>query len=181
MGSEMCIRDSNSRLDAIQAAILNVKLPKLNIWINQRKKIAAQYIELLNEVPGLQLPRNFNQVNSFHAWNQFVIRVTSFPNKRLKLEDNNKSFGIIEGIEDANSLARDILKEGLQGLGVNTIIYYPIPIHLQPAYKKLGYEVSSLPITEKLCGEVLSLPIFPEISFDQQKYVVQCLKRLMDS
>ena len=73
---------------------------------------------------------------------------------------------------------RDWLKQQLQDAGVSTIIYYPIPIHRQPAYAALGYGPGSLPITEHLCAEVLSLPIFPELSPEQQQKVVAVLKAL---
>ena len=63
-------------------------------------------------------------------------------------------------------------------LGVNTIIYYPIPIHLQPAYKALGYKEGSLPVTEKVCSQVISLPIFPELKSIQQSYVIDKIKEL---
>ena len=73
---------------------------------------------------------------------------------------------------------RDIFKSELQRLGVNTIIYYPIPIHLQPAYKELGYKEGSLPITEKVCSQVISLPIFPELKSIQQSYVIDKIKEI---
>ena len=73
---------------------------------------------------------------------------------------------------------RDIFKSELQRLGVNTIIYYPIPIHLQPAYKDLGYKEGSLPVTEKICNEVISLPIFPELKISQQSYVIDKIKEI---
>jgi dTDP-4-amino-4,6-dideoxygalactose transaminase len=74
---------------------------------------------------------------------------------------------------------RDWLKQQLQNAGVSTIIYYPIPIHRQPAYAALGYGPGSLPITERLCSEVLSLPIFPELSAEQQQQVIAVLKTLV--
>ena len=73
---------------------------------------------------------------------------------------------------------RDWLKQQLQDAGVSTIIYYPIPIHRQPAYANLGYGPGSLPVTERLCAEVLSLPIFPELSEEQQDTVITQLRRL---
>ena len=73
---------------------------------------------------------------------------------------------------------RDWLKQQLQDAGVTTIIYYPIPIHRQPAYADLGYGPGSLPITERLCAEVLSLPIFPELSEAQQQRVIEVVSQL---
>ena len=78
----------------------------------------------------------------------------------------------------AESEKRDLFKTELQSLGINTIIYYPIPIHLQPVYKQLGYKKGSLPITEKVCNQVISLPIFPELEFSQQSYVIDTIKKL---
>ena len=75
---------------------------------------------------------------------------------------------------------RDLFKNELQRLGVNTIIYYPIPIHLQPAYKELGYKEGSLPITEKVCNQVISLPIFPELEVIEQSYVIDTIKRIFN-
>jgi dTDP-4-amino-4,6-dideoxygalactose transaminase len=74
---------------------------------------------------------------------------------------------------------RDWLKQQLQEAGVITIIYYPIPIHRQPAFAELGYGPGSLPTTERLCAEVLSLPIFPELSADQQDTVIRTLQQLL--
>jgi dTDP-4-amino-4,6-dideoxygalactose transaminase len=74
---------------------------------------------------------------------------------------------------------RDWLKQQLQEAGVSTIIYYPIPIHRQPAYAELGYGPGSLPVTERLCTEVLSLPIFPELSGEQQQRVIEVLRAVL--
>ena len=77
-----------------------------------------------------------------------------------------------------DNLNRDLFKTELHRLGVNTIIYYPIPIHLQPAYKTLGYKEGSLPITEKVCSQVISLPIFPELKSIEQSYVIDKIKEI---
>ena len=82
---------------------------------------------------------------------------------------DSASFGLPE------ACCRDWLKQQLQEAGVSTIIYYPIPIHRQPAYAALGYGPGSLPITERLCTEVLSLPIFPELTDEQQQRVIAVL------
>ncbi|MEB3322457.1 MAG: DegT/DnrJ/EryC1/StrS family aminotransferase, partial [Synechococcaceae cyanobacterium] len=76
---------------------------------------------------------------------------------------------------------RDWLRTRLQEAGVQTIIYYPIPIHRQPAYASLGYPPGSLPVTERLCSEVLSLPIFPELSGAEQEVVIAALRGLVPS
>ncbi len=159
----------NSRLDSLQAAILNVKLARLNKWIEQRKAIAINYINKLSSIESIKLPSNTLINNSGHSWNQFAIRIM----------DNSFVKNIKFTSEDVlNSLSRDLFKTELQGLGVNTIIYYPIPIHLQPAYKELGYKEGSLPITEKVCSQVISLPIFPELKSIEQSYVIDKIKEI---
>ena len=138
----------NSRLDAIQAAVLNVKLPHLADWVRRRSAIAARYREQLAGLQGLSLPSE----ESGHSWNQFVVRINS---------------------------DRDAFKQILQDSGVSTIIYYPIPIHSQPAYAHLRQQTGPLPITEQLCQQVLSLPIFPELTDQQQQTVIETLRKLL--
>ena len=159
----------NSRLDSLQAAILNVKLTRLNKWIERRKAIAINYISQLSSIESIELPSNNLSNNSFHSWNQFVIRIM----------DNSFVKNIKATSEDIfDNTNRDLFKNELHRLGVNTIIYYPIPIHLQPAYRELGYTEGSLPITEKVCSQVISLPIFPELKFIQQSYVIDRIKEI---
>ena len=159
----------NSRLDSLQAAILNVKLTRLNKWIERRKAIAINYISQLSSIESIGLPSNNLSNNSFHSWNQFVIRIM----------DNSFVKNIKATSEDVfDNTNRDLFKNELHRLGVNTIIYYPIPIHLQPAYRELGYTEGSLPITEKVCSQVISLPIFPELKFIQQSYVIDRIKEI---
>ncbi len=159
----------NSRLDSLQAAILNIKLTRLNKWIEQRKKIAINYINKLSGIDSIELPSNNLINNSGHSWNQFVIKI--------------KDDSFVKNIQSSSDFIldnqnRDMFKLELQRLGVNTIIYYPIPIHLQPAYKELGYKKGSLPITEKICKQVISLPIFPELNSNQQSYVIDKIKEI---
>ena len=159
----------NSRLDSLHAAILNVKLTRLNQWIERRKAIAINYISQLSSIESIELPSNNLSNNSFHSWNQFVIRImdNSFV-KNIKATSGHV-------FDNTN---RDLFKNELHRLGVNTIIYYPIPIHLQPAYRELGYTEGSLPLTEKVCSQVISLPIFPELKFIQQSYVIDRIKEI---
>ena len=159
----------NSRLDSLQAAILNVKLSRLNKWIEQRKAIAINYINKLSTIESIKLPSNTFINNSSHSWNQFAIRIM----------DNSFVENLKFTSEDVlDSLSRDLFKSELQGHGVNTIIYYPIPIHLQPAYKTLGYKEGSLPITEKVCNQIISLPIFPELKSIEQSYVIDKINEI---
>jgi dTDP-4-amino-4,6-dideoxygalactose transaminase len=167
----------NSRLDSLQAAVLNVKLPRLKGWVERRKAIAGRYLEALGDLPGVQLPEAGSDPAVGHGWNQFVVRVKRCAKEPTKCSgscpDNPSEFGL------PSSRCRDWLKQSLQDQGVNTIIYYPIPIHRQPAYADLALAPGSLPVTEQLCSEVLSLPIFPELSIEQQERVINTLKALL--
>jgi len=175
----------NSRLDAIQAAVLTVKLPHLGRWVDRRSAISALYRQQLADLGGVHLPEA-GPIG--HSWNQFVVRVPGSPSGAKAcaalcdgpgqagacvLSSDSADFGLPE------ACCRDWLKQQLQNAGVSTIIYYPIPIHRQPAYAELGYGPGSLPITERLCSEVLSLPIFPELSAEQQQQVIAVLKTLV--
>ncbi|MEB3214921.1 MAG: DegT/DnrJ/EryC1/StrS family aminotransferase [Nostocales cyanobacterium 94392] len=141
----------NSRLDSIQAAILLIKLRYLDIWNQQRQKIASRYHEFLTHVSDIIIPQELTFGTG--VWNQYTIRV-----------QNGK---------------RDLLRNQLQEKGVNTAIYYPYPLHLQPVYQTLGYQPGQLPIVEQICNEVLSLPMFPELSEEQQNRVIYSIKEVM--
>ncbi|OCA88269.1 transcriptional regulator [Bacillus sp. FJAT-27225] len=133
----------NSRLDELQAAILNVKFPHLDSWTELRREKAENYTKLLNEsVPQVVTP--FIEEHNFHVFHQYTIRVER----------------------------RDELQAFLKDNGISTMIYYPKPLHLQPVFAELGYKEGDLPITEKACAEALSLPMFPELKLEEQEYVV---------
>jgi dTDP-4-amino-4,6-dideoxygalactose transaminase len=146
----------NSRLDALQAGILQVKLRYLETWNQQRQTIAHQYQQWLSPLPGIILPQEIEGGES--VWNQYTVRVLT-----------------PEGAENQ----RDRVKQQLQKHGVGSTIYYPIPLHLQPIYATLGYQAGQLPIAEQLAQEVLSLPMFPELTIEQQRQVVYALKESM--
>ena len=166
----------NSRLDALQAAVLGVKLPHLSRWVDRRRAIAQRYLAELADLPGIHLP---TAGPTGHSWNQFVVRVPQCPSGtnacagRCTPAADSASYGLPE------ACCRDWLKLQLQEADVHTIIYYPIPIHRQPAYASLGYGPGSLPTTERLCAEVLSLPIFPELEAQQQDQVIRTLRQLL--
>ncbi len=141
----------NSRLDAIQAAILQIKLRYLDIWNNQRRQVAARYHQSLSQLANIITPQEL--AGGMGVWNQYTIRVL----------DNKK----------------DWLRNQLQERGVNTMVYYPYPLHLQPVYESLGYQVGQLPVAEQACQEVLSLPMFPELSEEQQNQVIFVLKEVV--
>jgi dTDP-4-amino-4,6-dideoxygalactose transaminase len=197
----------NSRLDTLQAAVLNVKLPHLTRWVEQRRAIAASYRQELSRLdriatagataeakagaeatvansctPAIVLPEAGPEG---HSWNQFVLRVPSCPAGSRACQASGGTSGCCTPSADSaayglpEACCRDWLKQQLADAGVTTIIYYPIPIHRQPAYAHLGYGPGSLPVTERLCSEVLSLPIFPELSSEQQDQVIAVLNQLV--
>jgi len=137
----------NSRLDNIQAAVLNVKLDHLEEWNRKREKIAGKYRDLLTDLPEVELLAPAQPFE--HVYHLFVIRIKS----------------------------RDDLKQKMVEKGVGVGIHYPLPLHLQPAYRKQGYGEGDFPISERLAREVLSLPIYPELTDDQQRHVVEVLER----
>ncbi|TGG86631.1 MAG: DegT/DnrJ/EryC1/StrS family aminotransferase [Aphanocapsa feldmannii 288cV] len=160
----------NSRLDAIQAAVLQVKLPHLQRWLALRRSHAAFYGEALEGIQGVTLP---NPGPEGHSWNQFTLRVTADPGR-----GGSDQLPACRWPERRLPSAgfRDQLQAALRAQGVNTIIYYPIPIHRQPAYEDLGYGPGSLPVSESLAAQVLSLPIFPELTPLQRQQVVKALR-----
>lgn len=150
----------NSRLDAIQAAILRVKLPHLDLWNQQRSAVASRYQQLLANIPGIITPQVTPGGES--AWNQYTIRV-------------------VAPMGTDAAAHRDRVRASLQEAGVISMIYYPLPLHLQAVYQDLGYPVGSFPNTERVSHEVLSLPMFPELTFEEQQRVVYALKDAIDT
>ncbi len=144
----------NSRLDSIQAAILQVKLRYLEQWNQQRREIARRYHHLLSPISGIQLPQEIE--GGYHVWNQYTILVKNKHNQE--------------------QTTRDQLREKLQKKGIISMIYYPIPLHLQKVYHPLGYKKGAFPVTETAAEEVLSLPMFPDISPEEQERVAYALK-----
>jgi len=142
----------NCRLDAIQAAILRVKLPHLESWNQQRRQRAATYDRLLADA-GLVAKNNSpvrtlqSSPHAFHVFHQYVIRAER----------------------------RDELRNFLADRKIGTEVYYPIPLHLQPAFAYLGYDVGDLPESERAAREVLALPMFPELTEGEQKCVVEAI------
>lgn len=140
----------NSRLDALQAAILHVKLAHLEEWTAARRRRASVYRSLVREYEleeFIQLPSS--PIGCDHVYNQYVIRCRD----------------------------RDALRGFLSRSGLPTEIYYPTPLHLQPAFEYLGYGPGSLPETEQACAEVLALPIYPELRDEQQEEMVSVISR----
>ncbi len=138
----------NSRLDALQAAVLRVKLRHLDDWSEARRRNAEYYRQRLAalELPVIA-PSQAPYVTR-HVWNQFVIRAPE----------------------------RDRLQEHLRRRGVGTEIYYPIPLHLQPCFAYLGYRAGEFPVSEQLAREALALPIYPELSQAELDRVCEAIR-----
>jgi len=146
----------NSRLDSLQAAVLNVKLPHLEKWTEMRIKNALKYNQLFGAAGlagRLELPTV--EIVGRHVWNQYVIRVAGGH--------------------------RDALRNYLKEAKVGTEIYYPVPLHRQACFSDLDYPNGSLPETEKAAIVTLALPIFPEITDEEQQYVVQKIAAYFES
>ena len=153
----------NSRLDALQAAILQVKLRHLDTWNEQRRAIAARYHQYLSSIPGIVTPQELPGGKG--VWNQYTIRISPFSGR--------------EGGRGVRCEGRDRLRQLLQQNGVGSMVYYPLPIHLQPVYQDLNYQQGQFPVAEQACHEVLSLPIFPELTIEQQEQVIYSLKHCL--
>ena len=163
----------NSRLDTLQAAVLNIKMKFISKWISNRKKIASNYLDLLEKNSFIHLPQ-IDFVNVSHSWNQFVIKI-----KNYNYDINDDYSELFETDFNKNNSLRNLLKLRLSHKGINSIIYYPIPIHAQLAYKNKHFSRKKLINTERVCTEVLSLPMYPEISYEEQVYVSENLNIIL--
>lgn len=136
---------TNSRLDSIQAAVLKVKVGYLDAWLDARRHNAALYDEMLVNVEGVTICRT--DAGNEHSFHQYTIR----------------------------AVRRDDLENFLKEKGIGTGVYFPIPLHLQTCFAYLGYEKGQLPVAEAAAAEVLSLPVYPELSVDDIEYVAECV------
>jgi dTDP-4-amino-4,6-dideoxygalactose transaminase len=141
----------NSRLDELQAAILRVKLRHLDKWCAGRRANAERYETLLGNVAGVRLPRP--AAWGEHVFHQYTIRVQR----------------------------RDHVQKVLAEQGIASTVYYPVPIHLQPIYEHLGYRPGDLPEAERAASEVLSLPMYPELTGEQIRRVTETIARALKS
>jgi dTDP-4-amino-4,6-dideoxygalactose transaminase len=146
----------NSRLDAIQAAVLSVKLPHLESWAAARKRHAERYeTEFSRRGLGGLLVTPKTADDCHHVWNQYTVRVK-----------NGR---------------RDALQKHLADRKIGAAIYYPVPLHLQKCFSALGCEEGSLPVTEQACREVLSLPVYPELTEAEQGIVIDAVAEFCQS
>lgn len=137
----------NSRLDTLQAAVLQAKLPHLAAWSEARRRNAARYTAAWSGSKFIRPP--VTDAANEHIYNQYTIRVPR----------------------------RDELQKHLQAAGIGCAIYYPLPLHLQPCFAYLGYREGSMPESERASREVLSLPVYPELSREQQDTVIDVVNR----
>ncbi|MBS1486811.1 MAG: DegT/DnrJ/EryC1/StrS family aminotransferase [Bacteroidetes bacterium] len=138
----------NSRLDTLQAAILDVKLKYLDDYTHRRNLVAGFYDKQLQSVPFIKIP--VRAANSTHAFHQYTLRTVG--------------------------INRDHFKKYLEEKGIPTMIYYPVPLHLQKAYRRDGFGEGSFPVTEKLSQTVISLPIHTEMTTDELSYICDSIK-----
>jgi dTDP-4-amino-4,6-dideoxygalactose transaminase len=147
---------TNSRLDTLQAAILKVKLPHVPRWNQERNQAAALYDQLLQPLEMKGIKPISNQARTGHVYHLYVVRLA--PELGIK---------------------RSSLQEKLAAVGIQTGIHYPIPCHLQPAYKYLGYQQGDFPRAETLCEQILSLPMYPGLSSEKIRYIVEQLTKII--
>lgn len=146
---EHAIIGHNSRLDGIQAAILRVKLRHLNEWVDARRAHAKMYNELLSGVDGLALPSELPYAK--HSYYVYVVRVKDRENVMAKLKENGCGCGI----------------------------HYPLPLHLQPAYGMLGGQPGDMPVAEDFAGQIMSIPMFPELTPEQVREAALIIKEVV--
>ena len=140
----------NSRLDSLQAAVLRVKLPHLDEWSNERRRKANQYNEFFSKATlSYEVITPFIRPDGRHIFHQYVVRV---PNHR------------------------DALMVHLNQSGIGTKIYYPVPLHLQECFRYLGYQEGNFPESERAARETFALPVYPELTDEQQRYIVDSFK-----
>ncbi|MBX9669613.1 MAG: DegT/DnrJ/EryC1/StrS family aminotransferase [Candidatus Obscuribacterales bacterium] len=158
----------NSRLDEIQAVALRAKLPFLKEWNKRRDGIARLYSSALQGCPGITVPavtatgQALSPQQLTHVWHQYTIRVHS--NAKDRSADNKE---------------REMLTKALSDRGIGSMCYYPVPLHLQKAFSNLGYKQGKFPESERAANEVLSLPMYPELTSDDVLYVATAIKEIM--
>jgi len=140
----------NSRLDELQAAILRVKLSHLDNWIELRRQKATLYTKLLGQIAGITTP--YIAPDSHHIFNYYTVRLES------------------------QRINRDELREHLNSKGIATAVYYPLSLHLQDVYRSLDYRSGSLPESERAQGQVLSLPMYPELTDGKIEEIVKTIE-----
>jgi len=166
----------NSRLDTIQAEILRFKLPFLTEFNQKRLDIAKTYIDAFLEITDLQLP--IIPVHSTHVFHQFTMRIVRNSSQEFGNVNQQSVDSLMESeVNDfkwmkEHSRYRDEFRDYLTSKGIPSMVYYPLPLHQQKAYSQL----ISIPISERICNEVVSLPICPELTPESQEYIINAVK-----
>lgn len=142
----------NFRMDALQAAVLSVKLRHLDEWTARRQANAAKYKELFGQTPGIVLPSSAKGATR-HVCNQFVVRILD--GKRQKVWD------------------------GLKSADIGCDVYYPVPLHLQECFRSLGYREGDFPESERAARETLAIPVYPDLTEEQLSFVSDTIKALL--
>jgi dTDP-4-amino-4,6-dideoxygalactose transaminase len=137
---------TNSRLDALQAAVLSTKLPHLDAWAEARRRNARWYNAAFADHPAVRAP--VTAAGNHHVFNQYTLRARN----------------------------RDSLKQQLDAVGIGNAIYYPVPLHLQECFASLGYREGDLPVSEQACQEVVSIPVFPELTESERSQVADTIR-----
>lgn len=139
----------NSRLDSLQAAVLRLKLRRLDSWNALRRKKAGIYSQGLSNLGNIILPQEADYAR--HIYHAYSIRISK----------------------------RDLLVQRLKGKGIGAMVYYPIPLHLQKVYSGLGYKCGDFPVAERISQEILSLPMYPHLKERQIDFVVETIKKVI--
>jgi dTDP-4-amino-4,6-dideoxygalactose transaminase len=139
----------NSRMDSLQAVVLRAKLRRLADWSERRRQAAARYHELLDGLDEVTLPTT--APGNVHVWHLYVVQVPR----------------------------RDQVLAALQESGIQAAIHYPVPVHLQPAFRSYGYGPGDFPVAEAAADRILSLPLYPHITADQQRAVADALRQAL--
>jgi dTDP-4-amino-4,6-dideoxygalactose transaminase len=156
-------RGWNSRLDELQAAILRVKLRHLEDWTAARQAHARLYNDQLKDLPGIVLPRV--PPGRDHVYYLYTIRV------------EGRAGGYTRANDRGNEVRSDLVQQRLKGRGISSMVYYPVPLHLQPLYASLGGKPGELRVSERAAREVLSIPIYPELTREQIERVAQEMRK----
>ncbi|MBU0468358.1 MAG: DegT/DnrJ/EryC1/StrS family aminotransferase [Candidatus Omnitrophica bacterium] len=143
------IKGFNSRLDTVQAVVLAAKLKRLDDWNKKCNELALMYFDLLEDLDDVFSPRI--KADRTHVFQTFAVRVKN----------------------------RDKVLEAMKKKGIGVLVHYPIPVHLQVAYAELGYKKGDIPVSEKISGEILSLPMFPHMKKEQVEYVCGALREIL--
>ena len=146
----------NYRMEGLQGAVLGVKLNHLEKWTAGRRQAAEWYGKYLGDCSSIVLPKEMT--DNKHVYHLYVIRV---------INENGKN--------------RESLMKFLGEKDVASGLHYPVPLHLQPCFEHLGYKKGDLPVTEDLADNCLSLPMFPELTEEQVKYVCECVKEFFSN